>query len=119
MITFTTRLIEYGKKNLNGRTYLPTETDWDTDRVIIGTIESMDTYTIPLNKVAAHAKIYSKPDGVYADITTLGPNASVFESLLNEGFTVVPSGAGRVDADGIIRGYKLISFFLTKEPSFI
>lgn len=119
MTTFTTRLIEYGKKNLNGRTYSPTETDWDAGRILLGTISYPDSYEIPLDQVAASAKVFARADGVYAEVTTFGPNAQAFETLLNDGLTVVPAGAGRVDECGTIRGYRLISFFLTNEPSFL
>ena len=115
---FTTRLIEYGKPNGNGRTYQPDHTDWP-DRLIYGTIDPPKDFSIPVADIVASARVFERPDGVWGEITPVRRDedlANLFEQMVDNGFTVVPCGAGRIE-DGVVKDFRLISFFLTREPS--
>ena len=105
--------------NGNGRTYLPTDTSWP-DRLLYGTIEHPKDFSVPLDKIVASARVFERPDGVWAEVTPVRTNpdlANLFERMIDNGYTVVPSGAGRIDENGVVRDFRLISFYLTKNPA--
>lgn len=117
---FTTRIIDYGKLTRTGRSYSPTET-LIPERQIYGTIEPPDGLSIPVQDVCAFARVFERPDGVWAEIATLEQHhhGRTFSELMDAGYSVAPMGAGNIAEDGLVRNYHLVSFYLTKEPSFI
>ena len=117
-------LIPFGVINKNGRRYLSEEVEFIEDRPLLGTLvhpmdkDSLWMGKIPIADVAATAKVIRAQDGIYIDIKFEGVQGLLMEEGIANGLTPVANGFGRLDEDGTVREFKLVSFFLTNVSAF-
>jgi hypothetical protein len=114
-------LIEFGKKNENGRTYLYHEVSELPD-VVPCTLDSangpVNRATIGGPETVGLAKLSMDQDGIYADVNPFYSDyrGRMFEELMMLGAKIVPSGTGSVNANGEVSDYRMQFVFLTTNP---
>jgi len=117
-------LIEFGKENKNGRTYLYHEVS-DLPKTAPCTLEHMqDAYghttlaaTINGEQTCAMAKISMDEKGIYAEVTPYENKRELFDTLMMNGATIVPAGTGSLNEKAEVEDYRLHYIFLTRNPS--
>ncbi len=118
-------LIEFGKENQNGRTYLHHEVSELPKQVFCSLDTITDQYKIPTLEVPLNgdntcgfADITMDQEGIYADIKQFSDaRGKMFEELMMNGYKVVPAGTGSLNEKSEVEDYRLHYVFLTKDPA--
>lgn len=118
------RLIEFGKENKNGRTYLMHEMS-EIPKTVLCTIDhhtdSRGLFDLnpALNgeKTCAMANIYMEPDGIYAEVNPFHEKKELFDELMMNGCKIVPAGTGHLNENNEVQDYRLHYVYLTKDPA--
>ena len=113
------KLLELDTTNSNGRIY-PRElfNDFVFKNEYLGEFNNSTNYNISLKDVSHSIKnIELKDNVIYGDIKILDtPNGKVVKELLKDmPLSVVPRGTSKIDQNGFIRDYELITFDLISE----
>ena len=118
-------LIEFGKVNKNGRTYMFHQIS-DLPKLVICTLDaSVDEHghailSPPINgkNSCASANIIMDSFGIYAEVRPYAnQNGKIFEEMMMNGCSIVPAGTGNLNEKGEVEDYRLHYIFLTKDPS--
>jgi hypothetical protein len=117
-------LIEFGKVNENGRTYLHHQMSYLPPTVMCTIDHHTDSRGLPDlnptldgNNTCALANISMDVNGVYAEVNPFSERKDLFHELMMYGCKIVPVGTGHLNENNEVEDYRLHYVYLTKNSA--
>jgi len=115
-------LIEFGKQNHNGRTYLKEEVSDLKDLVPCTFGHREDKHGMAIlnpslndDETCALAKISMDHAGIYAEVNPFENKKEMFDEMMMAGCRIVSAGTGNVNEKGEVSDFRLHYVFITKD----
>ena len=115
-------LVEFGKQNKNGRTYLKEQITELKNLVPCTFGHKEDKYGMTIfnpgindESTCAVAKIRMDNNGIYAEVNPYENKKEQFDEMMMAGCKIVSAGTGNVNEKGEVSDFRLHYVFLTKD----